>query len=144
MPKCPRCHLAWGRSPEEHNTLFGVIGMAFDNWPEMYDYQPPNADHLRGWLAIRVGHVRIVSMPDVRGLTPEIARDIAKMFTDGREHYEVVTTGKKIDVVVAASMQKTAMHIRDFRVMANCIYEILTEVCGINPEVYKHEKDKAA
>jgi len=38
--RCPNCKQTIGRSRAEHDTLFGVIGMAFENWPEKHRFQP--------------------------------------------------------------------------------------------------------
>ena len=144
MTTCPRCKLTWGRSDEEHNTLFGVIGMAFENWPEHYEYQPNTTEKLRGWLAIQAHHSTVLALPQVRGMDRESAALIADMFTDGKEYFEVRAVGKGVEVIRPRTMKKAALHIREFRQMATLIYEIIETITGISPEVYKANKDRAA
>ena len=144
MVTCPRCQLSWGRSDEEHNTLFGVIGMAFDNWPEQHDFQPADEEQLRGWLACRVGHSVIIRLNGCRGLNRDTARDLLKAFSEGAAYFETDDDAKGVFVVKPRSMKKASMRVQEFRAMANNVYHLLHAVCGINPVVYKQNKDKAA
>ena len=144
MTVCPRCQLRWGRSDDEHNLLFGVVGMAFDNWPESYEFQPATAEQLRGWLAIMVGHSAVVMLPKVRGLDRDGARRIADIFTEGKEYYEAEVTATGIRITRPKTMKKKEIHIREFRAMANNVYEIIESITGITPESYKANKDKIA
>lgn len=59
---CPECGcvLSQPRSAKEHRFFFAIIAAAFDNWPEGHEFQPRNAEQLRGWLMLEVGeHERL-------------------------------------------------------------------------------------
>jgi len=144
MTTCPRCKLTWGRSDEEHNTLFGVIGMAFENWPEQHDFQPCDEEQLRGWLACRVGHHATIRLNGIRGLNRDTARDLLKAFTEGAAYFETDDDTNGTFVVKPRTMKKAAMRVQEFRAMANRVYHLLHTVTGIDAEVYKREKDRAA
>lgn len=143
MTTCPRCGLKWGQSDDERGLLFGVISMAFDNWPESHPYQPPTSEHLRGWLALRVNHLTVVRIPRARGLDRDGLRRIADIFSEDKIYYEANATKSEIEISVPRTMKK-ALPIKEFRPMACKIYEIIEQATGISPEVYKHNKDKAA
>ena len=144
MTTCPRCNLKWGRSDEEHNTLFGVIGMAFENWPEQYEYQPNTPEKLRGWLAIQVGHYDTLSLPQIRGLDLESASKVADLFTDGKQYYEVRPAGKGAEILRPRTMKKSELRVQVFRRMATDVYELIEVITTITPETYKKNRGKAA
>jgi len=54
---CPHCGkpIFKSRSLPDHRRLFGLIGKAYQNWPEGHDFQPENAEHLRAWLLAKAG-----------------------------------------------------------------------------------------
>ena len=63
---CPACSFRFNenaktnRSPEEHKRYFAMIGAAFSNWPEQYDFKPLDAEELRTFLQMRAGAVQVV------------------------------------------------------------------------------------
>jgi hypothetical protein len=68
MTACPHCGgaLKGGkpRSIDQHRRFFKVVAQAFHHWPANHDFQPDNAEHLRKWLLVKVGH-RIVQTIDM-------------------------------------------------------------------------------
>lgn len=77
---CPECGslLTRGRSLQDHRRLFGMIGKAFENWPEAHAFQPASVDQLRAWLTCRAGHYEStpIFVEDIQ-LFPEEKRDVA-------------------------------------------------------------------
>lgn len=54
---CPNCGQPMKqRSMDHHRLFFAFIREVYRNWPEDHPFQPKNAEHLRGWLLIQVGH----------------------------------------------------------------------------------------
>ena len=144
MTTCPKCGLSWGRSAAEHNTLFGVIDFAFDSWPDGHGFQPPTPEHLRGWLAIKVGHSRIVRIPRARGLNRDGLQRIAEIFTGGKVYYEAEATKSEIEITIPETMKKSELKVQVFRQMASKVYDLIEAITGITPDIYKQNKDKVA
>lgn len=44
------------RRKKHHRLYFAAIRVAFDNWPEMHDFQPKDHEELRAWLQCKSGH----------------------------------------------------------------------------------------
>jgi hypothetical protein len=70
--------LTKGRSAADHRRLFGMIGKAFDQWPEAHEFQPASVDQLRAWLTCRAGHYDStpIFVEDIE-LFPKEKRDVA-------------------------------------------------------------------
>jgi len=143
MTTCPRCHLTWGRSDEEHNLFFGVIGMAFDNWPEAHVFKPHSAEHLRGWLLIEAQHFDTLTL--AHDTTPSHAVAIGAFFTEGKTHFDVTHDkfGRPI-IRRPKTIKKGECKIREFRIVAAKVYDIIAVETGLTPEIYKKEQGKAA
>jgi hypothetical protein len=121
-----------------------VIDMAFKNWPESHSYQPADKRQLRGWLACRVGHYVTIRLNGIRGLNKDTARDLLKAFTENVVYFETDDDRNGTFVIKPRTMKKAELRVQEFRTMANNVYHLLHTVCGITPEVYKANKDKAA
>ena len=63
---CPACSWQFNentkrhRSDPQHRRYFAMIGAAFKNWPESYEYQPLDAEALRVFLQMLAGCVDVV------------------------------------------------------------------------------------
>jgi hypothetical protein len=142
--ECAKCKERM-RSTEEHNLLFGVIDMAFENnWPSDHKFKPRDAEHLRAWLLIEAGHYKTLSIDDadmVAGI-PSIVK-MFRFFTDEVDDFRLIKTPTGVEVRRAKSI-RGKLPVKEFRVVADKVYEIIKEVSGITPEFYKQNKDKAA
>lgn len=58
---CPECGSVFQapeakkqRSLEDHRRFFALIRAAYDQWPEMHEFQPMSEEHLRAYLLCKV------------------------------------------------------------------------------------------
>lgn len=142
MTTCPRCRLKWGQSEEERGLLFAVIGLAFANWPERHKFQPTDAEHLRAWLAIEVGHYEALKVERLDGERLDDIVAMGKFFSNGRKDFRLVGVDGGLELRRPRTMKKD-LPIKEFRPMATKIYELLEDVTGVSPEVYKVNKDRS-
>lgn len=141
--RCPTCG-AKHRSSEEHNTLFGVIGMAFDQWPEQHKFKPDDAEHLRAWLLIEATHCETFEVPSVLQSDPKSIAELGKFFCHGKRHFRMRQVGDGIVLVRPKSLKTDETPVADFRLVATRIYDIVQSITTITPEIYKRERHKSA
>ena len=132
------------RSAQEHNTLFGVIGMSFDQWPETHNFKPDDPDHLRAWLLIEANHCETFEVPSVLNSDPQSVAELGKFFCGGKRHFRLRQHGDGIIIVRPKSLKKDETPVVEYRAVASRIYDIIEHVTTITPGVYKREKGKAA
>lgn len=65
---CPHCGalLTRPRSEADHRRFFALIAAAYHQWPELHDFQPDDAEHLRAWLLCKAGYkdTAVFDLPD--------------------------------------------------------------------------------
>lgn len=142
MTTCPRCRLKWGQSEEERGLLFAVISLAFKSWPERHKFQPTDAEHLRAWLAIEVGHYEALRVERLDGERLDDIVAMGKFFCGGRKDFRLVGVDGGLELRRPRTMRK-GLSIKEFRPMACKIYELLEDVTGVTPETYKANKHLA-
>jgi hypothetical protein len=135
--------LKWGQSEEERGLLFAVIGLAFENWPHSHKFQPMDAEHLRAWLAIEVGHYDALTVERLDGERLDDIVAMGKFFCGGRKDFRLVGVGGGLELRRPRTMKK-ALPIKEFRPMAAKIYELIEAATGITPESYKANREAAA
>ena len=140
MTTCPQCKKTKVRSDEEHSLLFGVIGLAFENWPHAHRFKPHDAEHLRAWLAIEVGHAENFEVPDVLGIDPQSISRIGMFFCGGKRHFRLGHAGERLVIWRPLTMNKRDIGVVQFRAMADAIYEVIEQITGITPEHYKRQQ----
>lgn len=117
--------------------------MAFDNWPDQHEFRPNDAEHLRAWLAMEVGHSEVLEMP------PEIAVDaqalavIGLFLCGGKRLFRIGKRDGNLAMLRPRTMNRRDLKVGDFRRMAANVYEVITVVTGITPDQYKQHKDAA-
>lgn len=63
MIQCPACSFAFTprknlrRSTPAHRRYFGMLNLAWSNWPTTYSFQPIDAEAMRTFLQMRAGWV---------------------------------------------------------------------------------------
>lgn len=137
-----RYRIVEDRSKDEHNLFFGVIGLAYDNWPVSHQYQPISADELRAWLLIEAGHSESMLAPEVVGTNIEALVAVGKFFCRGARHFRLKQAGDGVAILRPRSVDGT-LPVKEFRVVAQAVYEIVESVTGITPETYKRWKEDA-
>jgi len=137
------------RSIEHHGLLFSIIRKAFETWPERHEYQPQDAEHLRGWLLIRAGHsVEHMMECDISNKEALSAAMQAVIFM-GRAHqsttphYEKFITPRGIKVVLPKSINKDVKK-RDFEEISRRVFDVIEGVLGVEVETMKRAKEPAS
>jgi hypothetical protein len=123
--------------------LFAVIGLAFENWPHNHKFQPMDAEHLRAWLAIEVGHYDALTVERLDGERLDDIVAMGKFFCGGRKDFRLVGVGGGLELRRPRTMKKV-LPIKEFRAMATKVYEIIEAATGITPEIYKANREAAA
>lgn len=141
MPTCPKCKLSWGRSDEEHNLLFGVIALAFENWPHAHEFKPADAEHLRAWLAIEAEHFEALTVPADIAAKPHSIAAVGMFLCNGRRHFRMGTSNGKLVLLRPLTMRKGEIKVQEFRAMSARIFEIVESITGITPDQYKANQE---
>lgn len=114
---CPYRESGDGRSRKHHNFIFAMIDVAFDNWPPKHPFQPIDAEDLRAWLRVEVGHkdeieVDLTSFADARAIAERatIATvKIARSLFGERKGIRMFRTNSGVRVIAPRSMSKAAI-----------------------------------
>lgn len=139
--KCPTCGRAH-RTKQEHNTLFGVISMAFDNWPERSALKPMDAEHLRAILLIETGHTDELDVNDLCEGNPAVIAAVGQFFCNNRKDFRLVNRGNRLIVKRPRTLQKDVIGVETYRKVAQAVYEIIAIETGLTVEDYKRQKQE--
>lgn len=100
------------QSDEERGLWFGVLGMAYANWPEQYDFQPDDAEHLRHWALIEIGFCDTL---EIDGAMPhEAIIRIGLAFSHGKKHFRLARSGGGYLLRIPRSMKKGTSRPKSF------------------------------
>ena len=120
------------RSAPHHRMFFALINTAFHNWPETYEFQPDNAEHLRAWLEIKAEHREVLHFEVEEGADPKITQDIVQQSLNMMEGYAwVVLRERKIWVTTPKTIQWSKMGQKEFNEVSAGIFEIIEEIIGV-------------
>lgn len=137
MSTCEKCK-ARTRSDEEHNLLFGVISLAFENWRHSHPYKPADAEALRAWLLIEAGHTEMMEAEEGVGIDAVIK--IGMFFCHGKKHFRIGRLGKNLILMRPMTIKKGEIKAAEFRAVADVVYQIIEAETGITPAIYKQQK----
>ena len=128
---CPHGKAAHaGRSREEHNLLFAVIAAAFDNWPESHSFRPVDAEHLRAWLLIEVGHYESF----VLDIDVADAAKLGMFLLHGKREFRIIRRGGRNVLLRPATIRKRSLGAAKYREIAQAVYEVIEAATGITPD----------
>lgn len=141
---CSECG-AEKRSKREHDTLFGYITLCWENWPLAHPFKPTDAEHLRAWSLIQVGHFESLDVTDVCEGNPLQIALVVKFFTHGRRDYRLVNTGNRLVAYRPRTIKRgpEGIPVKEYRQIASAVYETLQEITGIDVEAYKQNRRQA-
>jgi len=149
LSTCPHCGKpvkpTVGRSLPQHRRLFGVIGKAFENWPERCDFQPDSAEHLRAWLICKAGWreattIHLGDATDVDFTARAIEMSFRAAKADG-VHCFVVPIRNAVAIVRPKSVAWAKMPHREFVMLSNAIDDVLKSI-GLDPEQLSKEASR--
>jgi hypothetical protein len=76
-PTCGRSEPGKPRSLEAHNRLFAILDLFFQMWPHGHPEQFDNAEQLRKWTFLKVGHKDVIRI-DLGNADPAAAVILAE------------------------------------------------------------------
>lgn len=124
------------RSVPQHRRLFGLVRAAFNQWPDSYEFQPRDEEHLRFWLLKEVGHCEVAKTircetVNVKALTSLLtsifrAADSRRCFLD--------VHGDLIHVIVPHSVSFEKLPHSSACVIYSLIEDRISQVIGVQAD----------
>jgi hypothetical protein len=131
------------RSRETHDHFFATVAGYWQNWPEKYERELPDADHLRKHALIRTGHY-IQSIMAHASL--EVATSYIRNFLRYVEYAEgsITTTAAGTATVmrIAKTQRKKVMEAAEFAKSKQDVLDFCAAVTGVAPEDMAREVKK--
>jgi hypothetical protein len=137
MTKCPHCGSA-PRSSDDHRRFFGLVSAAFEQWPDGFEFQPDNAEHLRAWLLCKAGH-RNTTMVD----TDEPASAVLVVeaaFKAAGAYAFVRPYGDGLAVYAPKSIKFEQADQKKFNPIRDAVSEIIEQIVGVPIDQLLKEK----
>lgn len=129
------------RSKSHHGLYFSAIKSAYENWPEQYDFQPENSEHLRAWLQCKAGGKwRNVKTIPVNENTKHL-KDILVSALAVMPGFSFVIEGRSaIHIITPKSIAFEKMSREEFNEISDAVSHILEEITGISLDAHKEDK----
>lgn len=154
---CPECGFVFDtkisgkpRSLPQHKRLFGLLNVAFSNWPEGHEFQPANKEHLRKWLIAKAGHydTRTFELPEtgnplLMAAMMEFAENLLEVDEDGGHRFGR-WHGSTLTVFIPKSMAFEKLPHREACKLFDEIDAIVHEVIGVPADKLLKESEKVA
>lgn len=141
-PTCgaPRRH----RSDPHHRFVFKAISSAFANWPDTNDFQPRDAEHLRAYLLLRIGHRHESELP-IGAMSPEAAARLLVAFIKTvHAHATAIQKGKKVIAIWPRSMSYRELGRSEFNRVSQAICDEIKAIIGVDAETLVKGTEQAA
>lgn len=149
--QCPKCRELITddlRLPAGHRAFFAFLSHAFDSWPEEHAFHATNAEHLRAWVLVSLGHIdppmtwTIANERERKTLMPFVTSLMAHEMRSGRYCW-VQENGGKIEIVHPVSLAWKTMGQAKFAKISNDVAAFIKEVAGIDMDEWlKHIDQK--
>ncbi len=142
---CPTCGApARQRSDAAHKFVFKAIARAFENWPEGYDFQPRDPEHLRAYLLLRIGHRHESELP-IGAMKPEAAARLLVAFVRTiHAHGTAVQKGSRVIAMWPRSMAYRELGRAEFQKVSQAICEEIKAIVGVDAETLVKGAEQAA
>lgn len=151
--KCPNCGFtltehASVRSAPDHRRLFGLIRAAYHHWPENHDFQPDNAEHLRGYLLCKAGYRDVTTIPvefaeDQPAVLKLVALAAEGAVKAAKGHAFIRPHGAGLAVFSAKSIAWDKLDQKAFGKVREAVEEVIKAETGIDPDQLLKEMDAA-
>lgn len=136
------------RSRADHNRLFALIEKAIPQWPENHEFQPRDAEHLRSWLLVKVGHINVKSIPypdpksceefpALKAIFRLTVESTGKAFEDDAGYVDYRVSSSGVEVVKARSISErngTVVGQKAFAPIREAVEALIEEVIGVPAE----------
>lgn len=145
---CPHCGglLSKPRSEADHRRFFALVAAAFEHWPELHDFQPDSAEHLRAWLLCKAGYrdTAVFQLPEtddhvMMAQMMEFAERLLDHAGDER-HTFGRWSGSTFYVHRPRSIAWHMLSQRDFARIRSAVEEIIEAEVGVSADKLLSEK----
>jgi hypothetical protein len=126
-----------GRYPPRHRMFFATIKTLYESWPELHEFQPDSADHLRHWLLVKANYRDIMDLSDP---TP-MALALFAAFARGRPVWVKEHKGRIIAFAAKSQAFKSCTE-EQMKSLVNTIFEIIETETGIDASKLKKEPEQ--
>jgi len=142
---CPMCGApARHRSDAAHRFVFKAIAKAVENWPEQHDFQPRDAEHLRAYLLLKIGHRHESELP-IGAMSPEAAARLLVTFVKTvHAHATVIVKGKRVIAIWPRSMSYRELGKVAFGRVSQAICDEIKGTIGVDAETLVKGSEQAA
>jgi len=129
------------RSAPQHRRTFGLIAKAFANWPEQYEFQPRDAEHLRAWLLVQAGYADVpqtIRCDDENAI--RVAGVVRAAFQAAQSNAFVETKGNRVLIVTPKSMSFDKLPHLHACVIMQAIDELIEDIVGVSCDQLLRER----
>jgi len=147
--RCDKCgqKLQHPRNEARHKLFFAVLKPAFDQWPEQYEFQPENEEHLRAWLLTKAGHNTADNIETHEGIPesviPALTIFINSMATGKPRFLKRLPSGQ-LRIYKPKSIAYDKCDEATFKSLFDKCVEIIVSVVGVPIEELKRQNERAA
>lgn len=132
------------RSKKSHRFVFQAIQRAFENWPHTATFQPRNAEHLRAYLLLKVGHIHESELP-IGAMSPEyVARLLLTFVRTVHADATAVQRGKKVVAIWPRSMSYKELGKVEFDRLSTRICDEIEAIVGVDCQTLVKGSEQAA
>lgn len=152
LKHCPECGclLANPRSISDHRRFFGVIGKAYKQWPESYDFQPRDAEHLRGFLLVTVGYfdVQTIDLREIITSKEPSLLVLARLAVEAsvaaahKQSDYVVTRPRDVvvEIIKPRSLNFHALSQKQFNPIREAVEDLIEAIIGVSVDQLLREQ----
>ena len=148
---CPECGCILGkaRSLPDHRRLFGLIKVAFANWPESHAFQPANEEQLRAYLLIKGEHARVATVeipasyaesPKERAAFRDAVAGTSRALAGPSGYYELRVRSDAVEIITADSISFDAVGRREFGAIRDAVEATIELAIGVPAEQLLREQ----
>jgi hypothetical protein len=127
------------RRKKHHRLYFGVINVAFDNWPERHPFQPDDTEHLRAWLQCQALHCDTYGEPlrndghDIERMLEFTQRAMQKIKAAGGHGFFAEHNGA-IVLFTPKSVAYDKLDEAEFRKVSQPVFDVIERETGMTVE----------
>jgi hypothetical protein len=144
ISRCPDCGaILRGRSLPDMRRFFGVLRKAYQNWPELHEFQPSSEEELRAWCLVRAKYLEVehVAYPEFAHDDPHIKK-IFRLAVEGsfaaihrrRGYAELRVTAAGIDIITPRSIAFASLSQKEFNPVRDEVEAVIEDALGVTAE----------
>ena len=138
-----RCQVSKPRSNPAHRMFFGIIAVAFDQWPETAKFRPTSAEHLRAYVLIKAGHYNSIDVP---ARNPEVAAAILLQLIEAvkaDDKFPILWQyADFVRVYTPKSVAYSEVAQADFSKISEAVYTEIEKVLGVPIAELRRQVDR--